>query len=374
MADAVGGAGAPAGGAAAPASAPASNGGSGGAERGRIGDFGAWAHHEPAPSHQQEISLQDPSLVGRDGDDYSPFAGEDAQSQALAVDDSQQSEVMSDEEQARWRQEYESWQKADDLPEPFLQKFGTVTVNGQKVRIPVSEAFNGYMRQSDYSTKLREVYGLRDQVLQMQNGMQALLRDLEDGQSFLDAMVQLGKFQGFHKASIIYGTQLAAEQRMSPEQRQMVARERAQRAEMQRVQLENRRLAAQLAQQQQQQPSQTEQVVANQLAQMIPLAIQRVPGWVDSPLSRQMFELHFQNMLPSLEGRELSTDFVQGVVQAAVESVNAHMVANGQPVPQPGAARLPPVQRLSGPAPSATNGLGAGKRARIGDFSTMVQR
>lgn len=394
MAEAAGGGGGAA--AAAPASssggAPAGQSGSQGgqsapaAERGRIGDFSNWSgQHETSPA--QQITLQDPSLVGR-GEPDAPFEGFepswDAQAQALAVDDSQQAEVMSEADAAKWRAEYDSWKSADDLPEPFMQKFGTVTIDGQRYRIPVSEAFQGYQRQSDYSMKLREVYKMRDQVQSQFQGLQRLMSDLDDGQRFLDAMVAIKKFPGFHQAAIIYGKQLDAEQRMTPEQRAVIGQNRALRAETQRLNMVNQQLQQQVqqVQQQVQQPSRSEQMLFNQLAQIVPKAAELV-RWVDSPAARREFELHMENMLPSLEGKDITTEFVASVMQAAMQSIQAHLQAGQeQPLlaatntirPAPARPPAPPNRVGNGPAPSSQNGNGQMKRARIGDLGMMVGR
>lgn len=361
------------------------------AERGRIGDFANWSGRTET-SPQQQIALQDPSLVGRGednaeyiADDFQPL---DAQAQALVVDDSVQGDVISNEQAAKERSErlkrLQEWESADDLPDVFHQKFITATIDGQKYRIPVAEAIAGYQRNADYSNKLRQVYDFERQLKQQFQGLQALLADLDDGQRFLDAMVALGKFRGFAQAAMIYGKQLDAEQRMTPEQRAMVVQTRALRAENLQLQQQLRQAMQQFNQMRQQQAPQQlqqhEQAIMHQLAQMWPRAAQMV-GFVDSPAARREFELHFDNMLPSLQGGEISTEFVANCMRAAMESVQAHLrAANGQaqlpPAPAAPQSRqqLPPGRGLPGPAPSSQNGNGVQRRARIGDLSTLVGR
>jgi len=360
------------------------------AERGRIGDFSSWSSITPAPQPAQtQTTFIDPAITSRaegDSPEYiaDDFAPIDAEGRALALDDSAPSEVMTPEQAAEWRKEYDAWKAADDLPEPFLQKFGVATIDGQRYRIPVAEAFAGYQRNSDYSNKLRQVYAFQAQLQQQFRGLQALLSDLDDGQRFIDAMVALKKFPGFHKAAVIYGAQLAAEQAMTPEQRAIVAQNRALRAQNQELMMRMNALSAQAQQVQQQQPAPDAQVYMNQLAQMWPRAAQAI-GWVDSPAARREFELHWDNMLPALEGRELTTDFVAQVMQAAMESIQAHLrAANPALLPPPQAAPrqqqqqqrppAPPGRGLPGPAPSVQNGGRQPTRARISDLSTMVGR
>jgi hypothetical protein len=368
-----------------------------GGERGRIGDFSSWSGRtETAPTHQQQISLQDPSLVGRqqvaerEQQSDSPFQddGYDAQAQALSVDDSMQGDVMSTEAADRERADrlrmHDEWLKSDDLAEPFQQKFVTATIDGQRYRIPVAEAVAGYQRNVDYSNKLRSVYQFEARLKQQFQGLQALLADLDDGQRFIDAMVALKKFPGFHRAAVIYGRQLAAEQAMTPEQRALVVRERALRAQNQELQMQLTQVMQQFQQVQQQQPPQMAkdaQVIMNQLAQMWPRAAQAV-GWIDSPAALREFEGHWDNLFPSLQGREVSTEFVAQVMRSAMESIQAHLAAGngGQqaaampPFQQQQRAPQPPGRGLPGPAPSSQNGNGMQRRARIGDLSTLVGR
>lgn len=380
------------GGSAAPA-APA-------AERGRIGDFSSWSgRQETTPNHEQQISLQDPSLVGRqqqqvaerDQNEGNPFAaddGYDAQAQALVVDDSNPSEVLDPEAaQTEYRERLkrlDEWEASDELPEPFHQRFVVATIDGQRYRIPVAEAVAGYQRNSDYSNRMREVYAFQKQLQGQFQGLQALLADLDDGQTFIDAMIALKKFPGFHRAAIIYGKQLAAEQAMTPEQRAMVSQNRALRAQNQELVMRMNSLNQQVQQVRVQQPNQHEQFILKQVEMIWPKAAARVQ-WVDSPAARREFELHFENMLPTLEGKEITTAFVMQAMQAAMESIQAQLRAGqdqqDQQLPAAVPQRqqlqrgpMPPGRSLPGPAPSSQNGNGMQRRARIGDLGSLVGR
>lgn len=411
-------------------------------QRARVGDFSGFSAQgmpgQPQLSQSpttpgadglpgQQISLQNAQVIERPIDPNDPFSpldnGLDASAQALALSDEPdplapippesdqplQAQTINAEEIRAWLNERQQWLESDDLPDQFLGKFGVATVNGQRYRIPVSEAFKGYQRNEDYSNKLREMYAYEQQLQMREAGLQKLLADMDRGESFLDAMVFLGKFKGFSEAAIIYGTQLDAERRMTPEQRQVHQALRAQRAELKRLEIENRTLRAQ-GQAQQQQPQQqqgptseqVQQIYMQQLAHIAPKAAAKV-GFVNTPMAQAEFEKHFNMRLPSIAGRDLTSEFVEDVMQAAMESVEAHLQRSGYVKPQdltpPTAAQprvpagqrdggqwaaqqrqlaaqrrqeLPPVSTGAGPTQPITNGQRP-QRARIGEFDRGVR-
>jgi len=411
-------------------------------QRARVGDFSGFsAQGMPQMSQSpvtpgadgipgQQIALQNAQVIDRPQNPNDPFSpldnGLDAQSQALALSDEPdplaplppegeeqplQAQTINAEEIRAWLNERQQWIESDDLPEPFMSKFGVATVNGQRYRIPVSEAFKGYQRNEDYSNKLREMYAYEQTLQQREAGLQKLLTDMDRGESFLDAMVFLGKFKGFSEAAIIYGTQLDAERRMTPEQRQIHQTLRAERAERKRMEIELRSLRAQnqQSQQPQQQPQgpsneQVQEIYLQQLKYLGPKAAQKV-GFVNTPIAQQEFERHFNARLPTIAGRDLTSEFIEDVMVAAMESVEAHLQRSGyvrpqdpplpaaqssQPrvpagVPQGGqwaaaqraqAAQrrqeLPPVSTGAGPTQPITNG-NRPTRARIGEFDRGVR-
>src|SRR5262245_221188 len=417
----------------APAAAPSApaQGGQGGGQtayapaqqRARVGEFNAFsAGIMPQLSQQpvhgadgvrgQGISVQNTEVLDR-GYEPAPdpfdaqFSGQDATAQALAVENQQydeqgnpveqplQAHIVNEAEIRGWLDERNAWIQSDDLPEPFHDKFVTARVDGKNYRIPVSEAVKGYQLQADYSNKLRELYAYRDNLQQRENGLQKLLMDMDDGQKFLDAMVFLGKFDGFSKAAIIYGTQLDAERRMTPEQRQVHQALRAQRAQLQRLEIENRNLRArtQPAPNPQQGPTneQIQQIYIQQLTHIAPKVAAKL-GFVASPMAQREFELHFNNMLPSIQGQDLTSEFVETVMIAAMQSVDAHLQRSGYgpanqnaepprqqprvPAGQPQGGQwqrrqqLPPVSQLSGPSSGAQPPRQ--QRMRIGDFGALV--
>ena len=385
----------------------------------------------------QALAVEDAQVMDRAEFDrmFNGRMGDDATSQALAVPDDPltamdaqlaqqvdengqplQAHLVNEAEIRAWLDEYHAWKNADDLSQPLMEKFVSATVDGQSYRIPVSEAVRGYQRASDYSNKLRELYAFRDELQRREAGLQKLLMDMDKGQSFLDAMVFLGKFKGFSEAAIIYGTQLDAERRMTPEQRAVHIELRRQRAAMQQLEIENRNLrGAQQAQQAQQQPQgngpnhdQVRQIYMQQLSLLAPKIADRL-GFVATPYARGEFERHFENMLPSIQGQDLTSEFVERVIRATMESVDAQLQRSGFVLPQPQvsqngqagqqahhsqgqyrapagqpqggqwAARsgngqqnrqLPPVSQLPGPSQPRQQRQ---ERMRIGDFGRAIQ-
>jgi len=395
-------------------------------QRARVGEFNAFsAGIMPQLSQQpvhgadgipgQSIDVQNAEVLDRGydaPDPFAPFEGQDAQAQALAVEGQQydeqgqpieqplQAQVLNMEEVRGYLDQRQKWLEADDLPDEFNDKFVTARVDGKAYRIPVSEAVKGYQLHADYSNKLRELYQYRDSLQAREAGLQRLLTDMDDGQKFLDAMVFLGKFDGFSKAAIIYGTQLDAERRMTPEQRQVHQALRAQRAALQRLEIENRNLRAQTAprQTEQQGPTneQVQQIYIQQLTHIAPKVASKL-GFVNTPFAQAEFERHFNNMLPSIQGQDLTSEFVERVMLAAMQSVDAHLQRSGYAPPQAAAQPAAPQGQPRVPAGNPQGGQWAGRRpqlppvsqlpgsssgvqpprpqrARIGDFPTSVAR
>jgi len=365
----------------------------------------------------QRIAVQDRSLLDQDPNGgFGP--GEDAQSQALAVPEGEdpfaplepegqqpaeevhQAQVVTAEDIRAWVEEYQSWKQADDLAEPLLDKFVVAQVNGQRFKVPVREAIKGYQMHEDYSNKLRELYKYKQELELRERGMQKLLVDMDDGQRFLDAMVFLGKFNGFAKAAIIYGTQLDAERKMTPEQRRVHAALRAQRAQLQKLEIENRTLRSSVprpAPQQNGGPNadQVFQVYMQQLQYLVPKVAQKL-GFVNSPYASQEFERHFNQMLPSIVGQDLTSEFVETVMRATMESIDRQLqghagfvqqrqALNAPAQPAQPAQRnvvnvspyqrrrpqLPPAGQMPGPSQSAQPQRP--KRERIGDFDRSIR-
>jgi len=373
--------------------------------RSRVGEFGNAAE-------TGQIPLQDGGLVQRGQDPSDPWSplesgqsrGENAQAQALVVDDSQQAEVVEGEEEQqaaaqaltesdirRMLDEYRAWADADDLAQPLQSKFVIATVDGKRYRIPVEEAVRGYQRNEDYSNKMREVYALKQQVEQQQQGLLRFLADLDEPQSFLDAMMRLNKWNSFTGAAHLFGKQLKAERSMTPEQRQVFNHMREMRIREQRLQAENARLQAQLGQvqqvQQQEEPGPNYQAYLQQLNYLLPRVAERI-GFERTPLAMKEFETHFMNMLPSLQGGDVSSEFVETCMRAAQEAVARHMAANyvqPEPEPLPAAAAISrgpngqfapraqqaaPASRAAGaPAPIVQRN----QRARVGEFDRGVR-
>lgn len=360
----------------------------GGANRARIGDFSKFTSNsgefegQAAEAQRRMKPLMDSPIANREP--FRETLGEDAQSLALTVpdehgevDDAVEGEVLEGEElaaeRARLFHQYSEWEKLDDLAEPLMTKLVPVTVNGERYRIPVSEAAGGFMMQQDYSDKLRQLYEFKAQIEARERGMNNFLAALDKGATFLEMMGYLGKFEGFAQAAIIYGTQLDAEQRMTPEQREVVSRERAARARAHQLEIELNQLKAQMQQQQQPQRSRTEEYYIMQLKQMVPTAIARLEKrgikWESTQWADEIFEAHWRNMLPAIDGKDLTTDHVFNVLMAAAQEIQRRTAAGQVRAPKPGAAAaLPPVSGLQGPTQP---GPRRQKRARIGDISQV---
>lgn len=403
-----------------------------GANRGRTSDFGSWGNVAQGSTSQQQqpmgadgipgqpIALSDQQLSGLDPNDpFSPLSGTDAQSQALTVqdgqqrdqqsgmqtdaDDSVQAQVMSEADVRALIEEYRAWRDGDDLAGPLMQKFVPVTLDGKRYRIPVEEAAKGYQRNQDYSNKLREVYTLKQQVEQREAGLQRLMADLSrDGQSFYDTIEAFGLFKQFGDAAMILGTQLAAERAMDPAAREQAKALREMRMQAKQLAQNNARLQAQLQAQQAQraqqpgQPDQADMIRMQQVAHLLPSVAQRA-GLVQTPFAMGEFERHFANMLPSLNGGDITTEFLETVVGATMESIAAQVSAHKswQEAPEPVSpyardatgrfagqgraapqqrvpAQVPPAGRMTGPATAAPQN-GRQQRMRIGDFDRGVR-
>lgn len=378
-------------------------------QRARIGDFGRFsANSGPFAGEAAQVDyanapkgedpndpwspLVDPTLSGKGQEIVrAERPGIEAEADVVAelADPNNADNVMSAEQlDAEWAERaklWEQWEKADDLPEELLKKFGTVEREGVKSKVTAHEAFRGYMRNDDYTNKLRELYAFRDQVEARARGLDRVMQLLHgDGQQFIDTVVYINAFPSFHQAALMYGAQLDAERRMTPEQKAVVASERKARALAQRLQIENQNLQAQLQQtaQQQQGPAPNAQVYEHQLQQMIPLAAQRMQQkgmpWVDSDFARAVFAQHWAVRIQTLGNQELTTDFVEDVMASTMLYIRQIEAQNGGRQVQQQAQLAPPVGRMSGApalaqqsgAPSYANGRPA-RRARIGDISQV---
>lgn len=370
----------------------------GGGERSRIGDFGKFSANsgefagQAAEAQRRMRPVAEREIVAPAfGNEY----GDDAQAQAMVLSSEdanfpvgfadqesqgEPGEVLDGEtanaEIAGRYKQWDEWEKADDLADPLMQKFVPVTVDGERYRVSVREAANGYMMQSDYSDKLRQLYDFKNQLDARERGMNTFLEALDKGPTFLDMIQYVGKFQGFAEAAIIYGTQLNAEQNMSEDQRRVVAAERASRARANQLEIELKQVKAQLAEKTQPQQSRGERYIEQQLVAMVPQAIDRLAKqgmrWEPSPWAQSIWEKHWAQMMPALENRELSTEHVMNVFAAAIQDIRKQTQAgNIVPPKQLASTQLPPVSNLSGAVqPGGQNGRQQ-KRARIGDISSL---
>jgi hypothetical protein len=285
---------------------------------------------------------------------------------------------------------------ADDLAPEFDAKWVTQMVKNRDgstypVRCTVAELKAGNLRHVDYSSKLAEVKAMRDEAQATIAGGQKLMADLSQPRSLIQAMHTLGKYEVFLAACEIIAAEEVLPALEMQKQNPRAFQEFQQRKAMERrlVAVEQARIRAeQMAlQAQQQQPQQaqaSEQQIAHQLQQMFPTALKQVgieqlcaasqvfklfwnePVGQGVTRGEQLFFLHFQNMLPSLEG-PLTTQFVVGAMQAARETVE-QMVRDQ--APRAGRNSPPPVQGAA-PRPNAAPANGQRVQNGRGKISDM---
>lgn len=369
--------------------------------RARIGDFSSGAANAAMPSHATRVEQpsQRATVIDRNEiEDWKgiedPFSDEssDGQSLALAEDDSLNGELMDERQMAalhkQWEESHKRWNDLsaqDDLPEDFGDKFMSVMIDGVRERRPARECALGYMRERDYSNGKRELAAAWQELQARENGLARFMADLDNGQTFIEAITAIGKFKGFDEASRIYGKQVYAELQMTPQQRQVMQMNRQLDADRKALQRHNAMLQQQLQAQTQQAPAPNYENLYNQLSQLIPKAGQQV-GWVNDPLHEHYFNLHFTNLLPTLHG-DVSTEFIAQVMRAAQEDVDI-AVRNSQErraqevVQNPQQQQLPPAGRAAAaPANRAAVSTNPQQtdstrrpRARISDFGQVSRR
>lgn len=292
-----------------------------------------------------------------------PSLGEDDQQQPDDVDPLADTQPGSAEYQAlkaKWEQ--------DDLHPELSEKWTDVTLpDGGKLRVQVKDLQGGFLRNVDYSNKLAQVSQLKNEVMGVRAGQERFVQHVSGGDPnlMLQALGALpGAMQTFEKAAELFAVRKFEElelRRTNPQAYALLQREQQamQRADQAERLAQQREWALQQAQQQAQPaPDQSTMQTAHQLQQMVPLAMQRLgidkmqaeptfkADWTAN--AEKIFELHFQNMLPSHQG-PLTTEFVMSVMQATAETVQQRVASMGLPTANP---RLPPPsQGLAGRAP-----------------------
>jgi hypothetical protein len=387
MSEAAGGA--PAGGvmhpgapAAAPAAQPTTPQPAPATERRRIGEMRE-LHQRPAPGPQQlgnEELLHTPTVLDRHrGADDIPGIGVDAQAQAIArlaePDPIQAQAQIEVDGQVVTPEQYqellEKW-RSDDLHEELMERFVTAKIDGKPLRIPVQEAVMGYQRNVDYSNGMADVARGRAENDRTRAGFLNILRDMDDGHSFLRAVDHLGKMPGFEAAAKLYAVRYAALKKMTPEQRGVYERNQQLERDNFQKDLRLRELEQAQAAQVQQQATPDERHLAAQLAQMIPIAMKRA-GVDHSPLYEDFFNKHWAQHCQGVPGfldDGPTTAKVQQVVVAAQQDMAKH-VAQRMAEQQQGKP-LPPTARMPSAAPTGgqtTNGQPV--RKRIGDMREL---
>ena len=320
--------------------------------------------------------------------------------------ESHEAELVSEGDYAAIKAAWDEFTSSDDLPEKYLgTKWVTATVQGKPERITLKEAVDGYQTQRDYSIKLGKVAERERACDARDAGMNRMIADLHNPQTFPQVMRVLGTYGRLHdrdqKGHPIQGTgsgylgsadllgdelyeELTLRQK-NPEAYARLQRERQSEARAWQIAQENQQLKAQLQQAQQQKPEELDETgkqAAHQMQQMIPLAYKA--AGIDAAKAadqlfaldweanaEKIFELHYANLLPTLEG-PLTTAFVTMVVQATKQTVQQRAASVGKPVPNP---NQPPInQGLTGaPTRQGQPGSnGAPKRAKVSDMSRLL--
>lgn len=261
--------------------------------------------------------------------------------------------------------------------------------------LTVDDLARGFMRQSDYTKKLEGLYAYEDALQQRERGMNALVGALNSGdpETFMRMIRYIGALTSFQKAAYAWGAQIAREEAMSPEQRQVIAYNRQLQDELYKAKLaeENAQRALQAAQAGiQRPPSYDEQYLVNQLQQLLPrakeLLAKRGRPYVESDKANELLLSSWNTFLRTRDSAaEFTTESIANVLEGVMEQIEQLMAAGYIPDPQPRAAgMLPPVTRQA-PAPNQTGAraaLQAGapnygsngrqpQRARIGDIGQI---
>lgn len=295
-------------------------------------------------------------------------------------------EVMTSEDaDAEMRARYDEWKafmEGDDLGEPLHGKFVTATIDGEKVRVPVSEAIQGYQRNRDYTNNMRQFHQLQREVQVERTGYHQVLQSLQSGgQPFLRLVEYLGPaaFKSFHEAALEYGNQLAAEEQMTPQQKAVYQHARQQEHRARMLEMQNAQLQAQLQQSAQPEPAKERTAIENALAQMIPRAVDSLKRqgveWFDDAHSRSVFEQHFAIRTQGMDPSQLSTSLLEGIFRSAAEEIQHQVLSARASAPAP---LVPPVG-VGSPQPQTVrpgmqpNGR-APKSERIGDIGRLVHQ
>lgn len=318
--------------------------------------------------------------------------------EATLVEDDER--LTSDPRYKRWVEaetRLSELEKADHLPEAYYSKFIPVELPDQrKTQVNIVELQRSYLRQSDYTHKLREMRDYERAIKQREAGVQRLINQLGSGDAnhFLQFIEFAGAMKGFQQAALMWGWNLEQEERMSPDERQVRQTNRQLHQELMRARIEADSLRNQAAQaQQQQQPESPDAAyISHQLNQMLPLAAKRLEEegrpFISSSLAEEILKRDWEVFCREHQG-ELSTASIMDVLRGVMEQVEVHIQSGYVPEPPPKAAsQVPPVSRQAAPptgqatarsaqlagAPNYAQQSQNGKRARIGDLQNIHRR
>jgi len=322
----------------------------------------------------------------------------------LELDDSAPSELVEPDEWTAIKQLMDAPNaralvEQDDIPEFFDdKKWVQVPLTARDgstylKRMTLGEAKGGVMRREDYSAKLGEVSQMRQQVLAAKAGQDLLMQHLSDPAQFLTAMRNLNIMHVFEAVAEHWAKEVALpEQELkmrNPQAYQQYVNNKRLQEQLLAEQREKnalRQQAQQLAQQQPPQLTQDTQQIANQLAQMLPLAEKaarvaelkaRSPLFAaiwDEPVapgltrSEQIFQIHYNRLLPGLNG-PLTTQFIKEVTLTTIDTIT-QLAREMQPQRRPAVTAAAPAPNPGG---AARNGSRQPQRAKIGDMNRMLR-
>lgn len=219
---------------------------------------------------------------------------------------------------------------SDEWDDALLNKVRKVKINGQDHYITANEAFSGYMRNSDYSRKMREVTEVKNHAESIRQGANVLMEHLKSPKQLLEASKELGFYDSLFQVARHIAKQRYQLSQLDPQTRRFAealeqtreqhAREARERARLER-ELETTRRPPEV--------DQREQVMKHQLSQLVPRAFAKFKIG-DYPLARELFG---QNLESLYQGGEIDAALVEQAAQATVENLGeiAQRLPNGRP-------------------------------------------
>ncbi|HLA15101.1 MAG TPA: hypothetical protein VJZ25_08775 [Gemmatimonadaceae bacterium] len=274
------------------------------------------------------------------------------------------------------------WAERPDLPDEFLDKFGTARVDGEERQITVREAFEGYQRRAVTTQRLQEAAAVKQHYEQLVGGQrqmyqrwqnpESLESDLEDQNlgPQLDHIIKR-RFREFSQEQAILDSiqdpnhkAFAARQFQEKKQAMMMARAREREA----------RLANERAQQNdgQQQYTALVQRTTHQMAQLGPRALREV-GLKDTPYVRSLLGREVRSV--HKWGTDLTYELV---IEAAKTAKDVWDAEHERAVTNAAEGRvrsraLPPRRASPNPTPGPAKPANGKRPWRLDDYDDMMR-